>query len=167
MRSYWCFDQLDRQRLDSRGRLRGVRVVSYRGSLAFQASLLDQHFAGAERWTNGLNYARLSAGPGWGAYDPTATRVFAGFGSGEYRYRIGTGPPGSAGAQTIWGTARVRVVPLYAVAVVTAALPVARAWRRWKRSRAHPPGHCRRCGYDLRASPGRCPECGTGAAGVG
>jgi hypothetical protein len=61
---------------------------------------------------------------------------------------------------------RVLVVSDWLVASAAAVLPA--AWvgrllrRRRRRSTA---GHCAHCGYDLRASPERCPECGASPGG--
>jgi hypothetical protein len=50
-------------------------------------------------------------------------------------------------------------IPLWFCAVIPAIF-LAISLRRHKKPL---PGHCRACGYDLRATPNRCPECGTPA----
>jgi hypothetical protein len=59
---------------------------------------------------------------------------------------------------------RFVAVPHWFVAIVCAVVgwPAGTRWlKRYLMSRRPKPGCCRSCGYDLRASRQRCPECGT------
>jgi hypothetical protein len=52
------------------------------------------------------------------------------------------------------------VLPFWFLVLFTAILPLSRLLFRL-RTKRDPHGLCRLCGYDLRATPDRCPECGT------
>jgi hypothetical protein len=51
-------------------------------------------------------------------------------------------------------------IPHAYLLLLFAALPAIRIYRSIRRRRLMLAGHCRICGYDLRATPERCPECG-------
>ena len=52
-------------------------------------------------------------------------------------------------------------IPDWFLAVITAILPAIFLWRVYRNRREIRAGLCASCGYDLRATPDRCPECGT------
>jgi hypothetical protein len=55
---------------------------------------------------------------------------------------------------------RYLVVPHWFVAAAALVIPAAGLWREERRLRRWRRARCPRCGYDLRATPGQCPECG-------
>jgi hypothetical protein len=50
--------------------------------------------------------------------------------------------------------------PYWLPALLFGVLPITNALRTFRRRRLIVSGSCRHCGYDLRATPDRCPECG-------
>jgi len=75
-------------------------------------------------------------------------------GIGIYRWRWGYFPPQAPSGPM--GIAEQVGIEHWLLTSVAAILSL-----RWLlRRRTHSPGHCAACGYDLRGTPDRCPECG-------
>lgn len=71
---------------------------------------------------------------------------------------VSTADPGHG--EEFWLAGHEVWIPYWAVALLTVPLPLdqlRRAVSRWTRRAV---GTCSACGYDLRATPDRCPECG-------
>jgi hypothetical protein len=133
-----------------------IRILIGRGIL--YVLLMDE----TETTTGPADMAKYRDGfegpPDWsyGAYPPSwptpADHQRFGFGYSDYSI---VNPNG-------WATPRSRDVrvPLWLPLLLLGVLPAGRFkvwWKlRWRLAR----GACGNCGYDLRASPDRCPECG-------
>ena len=157
VRSYWRFDNVVYN-----GRFRVDNFGSYRGRVVVQLG-----------WTTTDNVARSPppyfAG-GW-FRDSSDIRRVAGYPAVDRSRRWQLG--GFDARRTLFKSADpanraesgvdVLILPYWFLCVLTASGPLRWLWRRrsWRRGAA---GLCASCGYDLRATPDRCPECGAAPA---
>jgi hypothetical protein len=98
---------------------------------------------------------------------PVARPAGVAFGSADTTVRGGLGFYFLTSPQwPVAGGLRAVDIPYDLLALLAAAGPACRYALAARRRRRRRLGLCPRCGYDLRASPGRCPECGRAAPPV-
>jgi len=163
VRSFWVAEDLDQFRYWTTAT--GVEYIRRgfwdgRGRVAlYWGSGRTPPATGWTRWIASLSqekpylkYRQFSPTNNYPLLSPEKTMTHA-LGFGYYE-----SPP--VGTGNFRGVKRAVTVPFYALAAATSILPLFWVRSRWQRQRRFR-DVCKCCGYDLRATPDRCPECGT------
>jgi hypothetical protein len=157
LRSVHHYDRIDYTRVDRSQRFHRTWIVT---SNAGQCTFGRVIFA--------LNQPAANPHPGWEVqssarstspllmWPPYRASAFSTEFSFASRTPTGMSVFGTAGSFTDWQ----EVFPHWVAVVLFLVVPAIRCTRWLRRRRAERAGHCPRCGYDLRATPDRCPECG-------
>jgi hypothetical protein len=130
---------------------RGYGFESGLGVLTVQRLVLSRPLTAVQA---GAGYTRQSVTP---ARRETFNQwlrdeTWHGFGWQDYRTTMF-----SVERLNLYGHRNYISAPYWAIFLAAVAMPVTSLWRRRRRVA----GKCAKCGYDLRATPDRCPECGT------
>lgn len=166
VRSYWFEDSWLRQRADgrdllwsSRGAVVFTRMTYERVRWPQEPSLTDSRHPVVSTPSSTAPTTRAKTG----IPSPAAVRdwTFLGF-----KWEVRPGGTVTSGSRSVGFSPMWRVgLPFWFITLVFAVLPIAWMTRLLARRVRHP-GVCPTCGYDLRATPQRCPECGTVSAEV-
>ena len=115
----------------------------------------------------GLNHrVEVTTGPGWVAFtygsdhrnirEPFIQNHFVSIDAGHRSALAYTRIYSSPGDYRFY-------FPLWMLSLIVAVMAAAMVISDLRRRQNYRPGHCANCGYDLRATPERCPECGAEA----
>lgn len=108
------------------------------------------------RWPDRLPPDSIHYSKGWAKRRPDW--AFLGFDFAAYPFSSSNGQLGSP---RVLLQVKTLHIPYWPVVIVFLLVPAIWLSVWLKEFRWHKSGVCPRCGYDLRASPDRCPECGT------
>ncbi len=155
---FWCRSYRHNDMLRFYGKQRNVELVTGRGRVLCHA----------ERWVSPTDVNDTAP---WLAWDSTpASSALEAFRFYARAVTVVAGFSTASGKMTSsylsleyhW---RDLTVPFWFLCLLFAIVPTVHFATHIRRRRRQLAGFCKRCGYDLRATPDRCPECGTAPNG--
>jgi hypothetical protein len=142
----------------------GAGVLWFRSARRVDTLKVDlgKHCAGFMSAAGDVSFFFNSRRPGdpWWETRPIASSPYGGIGMAVtlQHYALGFGFQHVVRGKEVY---RNVACPHWLLLFALLAPPVVRVRRTLRLRKLRRSGACRMCGYDLRATPGRCPECGT------